>query len=365
MGKIKNKVFGLVVSKNVTDSLADSIKDNNQAKFYLAQNKLPNGQALDDVTSPNELTDRNVLIINGNKIQGVNQNDLSKLDSITDVGKLFKYKGSVATRDELLKKVPPEAEVGDVWNVEQECEIDGVKYPAYTNFVCSSAKASIDGKPASSTWDSLGGTMQMGTIATVNSIGNTRLYYRTSYNIPISSFSINLAVNSSLKTANGEITLSKSSPSAKKIDKETLYYGSNDPIVNFKIKVDAAQGLYINDLNMISLSISSRGGLGIDTNDNLYMVLSTDKSTPIDKEVSEPENSGLAFKSNGALTIAIGENYSNNNDCINGALVLGSGTNGRHGGLCISSNVVVDFINTNMNIRTYINSLIDAKLKAQ
>lgn len=76
MGKIRNKVFGLVVSKNVTDSLADSIKDSNQAKFYLAQDKIPNGQALDDVTIPDELTDRNVLIINGNKIQGVNQNDL-------------------------------------------------------------------------------------------------------------------------------------------------------------------------------------------------------------------------------------------------------------------------------------------------
>ena len=53
MGKIKDKVFGLVVSKNVTDSLADSIKDSNRAKFYLAQDKIPNGQALDDVTSPN------------------------------------------------------------------------------------------------------------------------------------------------------------------------------------------------------------------------------------------------------------------------------------------------------------------------
>lgn len=264
-----------------------------------------------------------------------------------------------------MKKVPPEAEVGDVWNVEQECEIDGVKYPAYTNFVCSSVKVSIDGKPSSSTWDSLGGTMQMGTVATVNSIGNTRLDYHTSYNIPISSFSINLAANSSLKTVNGEITLSKSSPSAKRIDRETLYYGSNDPIGNFKIKVNISQGLYINDLNMISLSISTRGGLGIDTNDSLYMVLSTDKTAPIDEAVSEPENSGLAFKRNGTLTIAIGENYSNNNDCINGALVLGSGTNGRHGGLCISSSTMVNFINTNITIRTYINSLINAKLKAQ
>lgn len=363
MGKIKNKVFGLVVSKNVTDSLADSIKDNNQAKFYLAQDKLPNGQALDDVTSPNELTDRNVLIINGNKIQGVNQKDLSKLDAITDVSKLFKYKGSVVTGGELLKKVPPEAEVGDVWNVEQECEIDGVKYPAYTNFVCSSAKASIAEKPASSTWDSLGGTMQMGTTATVNSVGNTRLDYHTSYDIPISSFSINFAINSSLKTANGEITLSKSSPSAKKIDKETLYYGSNDPIANFKIKVDSSSGLYINDLNMIDLSISN--GLDIDTKDSLYILLSTDKSNSIDKEASEPENSGLAFTKDGALTIAIGENGSNSGDCIGGALVLGSGTNSIRGGLCISSNTMVDFINTNMNIRTYINSLIDAKLKAQ
>jgi hypothetical protein len=321
MGKIKNKVFGLVVSKNVTDSLADSIKDNNQAKFYLAQDKFPNdGQALDDVTIPNELTDRNVLIINGNRIQGVNQNDLSKLDAITDVHKLFKYKGSVETGNELLKKVPPEVEVGDVWNVEQECEIYGIKYPAYTNFVCSSVKTSIEGKPASSTWDSLGGVMQMGIEATVHNVGNTLLSYYTLNNIPISSFNI---------------------------------------------KVNRSEGLYIDDLNRIGLSLSSRRGLGIDPYNYLGIRLSTDKLDPINKEVSEPENSGLAFRNDGTLTIAIGEDCSNDNDCINGALVLGIGTDDRHGGLCISSKAMVNFINTNRNIRTYINSLIDAKLKAQ
>ncbi len=363
MGNIVGKLFKVVASKNVTDSLADSVKEGNQAKFYLAQEGAANGKALDNVTTPDELTDRNVLIINGNKIQGVNASDINKLNAITDVSKLFKYKGSVATGEELLKKVPPETEVGDVWNVEQECEIGGIWYPAYTNFVCSSVKAPIAGKPGSSTWDSLGGTMQIGTEALPTVSGSTTLRYENSDNTPISSFNINLAINSSLQARNGEITLLKSSPFARKIDKETLYYGSNDPIASFKIKVNTSRGLYINDLNMIDLSISN--GLGIDTKDSLYILLSTDKSNSIDKEASEPENSGLAFTKGGALTIAIGENASNNGDCIGGALVLGSGTNSIRGGLCISSNTMVDFINTNMTIRTYINSLIDAKLKAQ
>lgn len=359
MGNIVGKQFRVVASKDYATALAESVKEGNQAKFYLAQK---DGKALDGVTATTN-NDRNTLIINGNRIQGVSNNDISKLNAITDVSKLFKYKGSVSTGEELLKKVPPETEVGDVWNVEEECEIDGIWYPAYTNFVCSSVKAHIDGKPGSSTWDSLGGTMQIGTEALPTVSGSTTLRYETSANTPIRSFNINLAINSSLQARNGEITLLKSSPSARKIDKETLYYGSNDPIANFKIKVNPSRGLYINDLNMIDLSISN--GLGIDTKDSLYILLSTDKSNSIDKEASEPENSGLAFTKGGALTIAIGEDSSNNGDCIGGALVLGSGTNSIRGGLCISSNTMVDFINTNMTIRTYINSLIDAKLKAQ
>ena len=64
MGKIKNKIFGLVVSKNLKDSLADSVKEGNQAKFYLAQNNNPYEQkALDDVTTVTN-DDRNTLIIN-------------------------------------------------------------------------------------------------------------------------------------------------------------------------------------------------------------------------------------------------------------------------------------------------------------
>ena len=162
MGNIVGKQFGVVASINYEAALEESVKEGNQAKFYLASQR---DAGLDSIDPSDEFNTkrRNALIINGNKIQGISEEDSVKLDELSHVTKIFQYKGSVATGDDLKAKVPPEASVGDVWNVEKECEIGGVKYPAHTNFVCSSAKASIGGKPASSTWDSLGGTMQMGT----------------------------------------------------------------------------------------------------------------------------------------------------------------------------------------------------------
>ena len=44
MGNIVGKQFRVVASKNLKDSLADSVKEGNQAKFYLAQNNNPNEQ---------------------------------------------------------------------------------------------------------------------------------------------------------------------------------------------------------------------------------------------------------------------------------------------------------------------------------
>lgn len=423
MGKIKDKVFGLVVSKNVTDSLADSIKDNNQAKFYLAQDKLPNGQALDDVTSPNELTDRNVLIINGNKIQGVNQNDLSKLDSITDVGKLFKYKGSVATGGELLKKVPPEAEVGDVWNVEQECEIDGVKYPAHTNFVCSSAKASIAGKPASSTWDSLGGTMQMGTEVSPAGDPSGTINYKSPTKVPINSFGIRLGTDTGIVTnGSGIISLDLSTALSEKFNNNTLKFSSGSrPVKCFQIDVDTTHGIYITEDKKIGLKVTnaatttggafgdsllqigdgltpiaafniktgnglrietqndneiglniSTNGLSINNNKQLYLSLSNDSNASIyDSQYAYCKGSGLCIDSNGGLRIAVATHYnSNGGDIIEGGIVIGSGYNDSegmkyHGGLCISSKAIAQFVMKNASIAGYINSLIDAKLKAQ
>lgn len=367
MGKIVGKQFRVVASKNLKDSLADSVKEGNQAKFYLAQAPSvasinPDGVSLDDVTTPDKEFDRNVLIINGNKIQGVNDSDIIKLNAIQDVINLFVYKGSV---DTFANLPTTNVKVGDVYNVNREFYIENVSYPAHTNVVCSYAKSGAGHQFI--TWDALGGTMQIGTSVRPHTVNDKQLSYNVPEKIPISSFSIYLAENSSLKVIDGKISLNKSRPSAKRTDNETLYYGSADPIGEFSIKVDVSQGLYINDLNMISLNISSSEGLNTNSSNALYILLATDKTVPINSIQKELcANSGLAFNEHGALTIAIGEQSSNNMDCINGALVLGEGSSSDgHGGLCISSNAMVNFINTNTSIRTYISSLIDEKLKAQ
>ena len=367
MGNIVGKQFRVVASKNVTDSLADSIKEGNQAKFYLAQEGVAEGKALDEVTSPDEFSDRNVLIINGNKIQGVSQNDINKLNAITDATKIFKYKGSVLTGDELKAKVPPEAEVGDVWNVEQECEINGVKYPAHTNFVCSSIKT----LPATSTWDSLGGTMRIGTTAAAFKVNSEKLTYHNinDSTIPINQFSLVVSTANGLHigTSNNlEINLNEpdlifSDLVGERYFKKLTYARKQFSIID-RISIQVATPLTISTLGRIELGI----GTGLANNDEeLYISLANNKIYPIINN-KYAENSGLSYNQYGELTVAIGKPGSNSGDCIDGALVLGTGPNSdTHGGLCISSRVMVDFINTNMNIRNYISSLIDAKLKAQ
>lgn len=419
MGKIKNKIFGLVVSKNVTDSLADSIKDNNQAKFYLAQNKLPSGQALDDVTSPNELTDRNVLIINGNKIQGVNQNDLSKLDAITDVTKLFKYKGSVDKFDDLPTGKLRDVSVGDVWNIKSNFTLENVTYPAYTNVVCVTAGY---GSIPTIKWDALGGTMEMGTSVTPT-VKDYVLSYKTINNIPISSFEIALGSNTGIKAnASGIITLDLGTALPKKINNNTLMFsGDSRPVEHFQIDVDTTHGIYITEDKKIGLLVTnaattpddavsnsmlqigdgrtpiaafniktgdglcielqndneiglniSTAGLRIDDNKQLCLTLSSNHGASIYKNQHEYcKESGLCIDSGGALRIAVATHYnSNGGDIIAGGIVIGSGYDDSkgvsyHGGLCISSKAIAQFVMKNASIAGYINSLIDAKLQAQ
>ena len=75
MGKIVGKQFRVVVSKDLTTAIAESVKEGNQAKFYLAQGST--GKALDDVTNTTN-DDRNTIVINGNLIQGISHNDFAK-----------------------------------------------------------------------------------------------------------------------------------------------------------------------------------------------------------------------------------------------------------------------------------------------
>lgn len=359
MGNIVGKQFKVVASKNLTDSLADSVKEGNQAKFYLAQDGLANGKALDDVTIPDELTDRNVLIINGNKIQGVNQKDLSKLDAITDVTKIFKYKGSVETGAELLEKVPPETEVGDVWNVEQECEINGVQYPAHTNFVCSSVQISIDGKPATSTWDSLGGTMQIGAPASVtcetNNMNYTVLHYSTKDNLPINGFPIILDSNTGIFADNdGKISLELCAADVLDLEHHPNGYDSLVISTTFPInavKIPIGSGLNVSTSYGIDVKLSGAANnndeIGFDWN-NSY------------------RNSGLDISTNG-LFIAISSSGTLSSKYIpNGLKCVGIDNVYRlTGGLILDGDNIVDWLKINKKLEPYINSLIDAKLKAQ
>lgn len=327
MGKIKDKVFGLVVSKNVEDSLADSVKEGNQAKFYLAQNDVTNGIALDSVTKPDWYTNRNVLIINGNKIQGVNQNDLDKLDAITDATKLFKYKGSVDTFDDLPTGVNHDVSVGDVWNIKRSFTLEDVSYPAYTNVVCVVAAY---GSAPMIEWDSLGGTMQIGATAR-QKIVQDEIIYDTTDGIPINKFSIKAGMG-------------------LKWD----YNGYN---------------------YALHLQISTKKGLEIDNNNDLYLKLATKVSIVHSVYGNDTSTSGLIFDDEtGQLGIAIATSKGANVDIIEGAIKLTTAvydTNGPAylGGLYLSSLVMEDFITdhiiSNLSIKGYINSLIDAKLKAQ
>lgn len=419
MGKIKDKVFGLVVSKNVTDSLADSIKDGNQAKFYLAQEGAGGGAALDNITEATDYA-RNVLIINGNKIQGISNDDVAKLDTITDATKIFTYKGSVATFADLPNGKSRDVSVGDVWNIQSEFTLEDVLYPAYTNVVCASVAY---GSAPVIQWDALGGTMQMGTKVSPAGDPNGIINYKSSTKVPINSFSISLGTDTGIVTdRSGIISLDLSTALSEKFNNNTLKFsGGSRPVERFQIDVDTTHGIYITENKKIGLKVTNAAtttsgafgdsllqigdgltpiaafniktgnGLHIETqNDNkiglnistnglsindykqLYLVLTNDGNASIyDSQYEYCKASGLCIDSNGGLRIAVATHYnSNGGDIIEGGIVIGSGyddSNGMkyHGGLCISSKAIAQFVMKNASIAGYINSLIDAKLKAQ
>lgn len=342
MGKIKDKVFGLVVSKNVTDSLDDSIKEGNQAKFYLAQEGTAEGKALDEVTSPDEFSDRNVLIINGNKIQGVSQNDINKLNAITDATKIFKYKGSVVTGADLLKKVPPEAEVGDVWNVEHACEINGAKYPANTNFVCSS----INILPASSTWDSLGGIMQIGTTASKTVNNTDTIEFNTPGNIPINNFSLSVSTyNGLFFDITNQLNLALSTANHFSLGHNgNLIISASSPINAVDIPIGS--GLNVSSMYGINVKLSP-------SDDHIHIINPT-------------RNSGLDISSNG-LFIAISSSGILDSQYIPDGLVCIKPNDAQKttGGLILDGNNIAKWLQSHKKLESYINSLIDAKLKAQ
>lgn len=412
MGNIVGKQFRVVASKDYATALAESVKGGNQAKFYLAQK---DGKALDGVTATTD-NDRNTLIINGNRIQGVSNNDISKLDAITDVTKLFKYKGSVDTFDDLPTGAGRDVSVGDVWNIKSDFTLEGVTYPAYTNIVCVTAAY---GSAPMIKWDALGGTMEMGT-SVAPTVKDSILSYKTENNIPISSFGIVLG-SGLVANASGVISLDLGTALSEKINNTLMFSGGSRPIERFQIDVDSRHGIYITEDKKIGLLVTdaattqggafgnsllqigngltpiagfyiktgnglcietqndneiglniSTDGLSINNDKQLYLSLSSDSNASIsESQYKYCRAGGLCIDSGGELRIAIADYYNcNGGDIIEGGIVIGSGyedTNGMryHGGLCISSKAIAQFVMKNASIAGYINSLIDAKLQAQ
>lgn len=388
MGNIVGKLFRVVASKDYATALAESVKEGNQAKFYLAQK---DGKALDGVTATTD-NDRNTLIINGNRIQGVSNNDISKLDAITDVTKLFKYKGSVDTFGDLPTGALHDVSVGDVWNIKSDFTLEGVTYPAYTNVVC--VTAAYRSAPVIK-WDALGGTMEMGT-SVVPTVRDSILSYKTKNNIPISSFEIILG-SGIVADSYGTIRLQLTTKNFTRLNDDTLYINNNGaPLESVKLQISTSNGLFINgdslDLRLTTatvkevdrhlefsaaepinhLTINCRGGIWADSDFGAEPALSLKLSSSVlnisTADFNRRRVSGLSIDNDGFLFVAIatgepgaftGVNY------VPAIERIPSKDNSISGGLIIRGDMIQEWLIENQSFNNYISSLIDAKLEAQ
>jgi hypothetical protein len=390
MGNIVGKQFRVVASKDYATALAESVKEGNQAKFYLAQK---DGKALDGVTATTD-NDRNTLIINGNRIQGVSNNDISKLDAITDVTKLFKYKGSVDTFDDLPTGALRDVSVGDVWNIKSNFTLEDVTYPAYTNVVCVTAEY---GSAPMIKWDALGGTMEMGT-SVAPTVNGSILSYKTKNNIPISSFGIALGSDTGIMADdNGVIKLQLATKHFTKLNDDTLYIESTEcPLKGVYLDVNNSNGLWINgnslDLRLATatvaevgrhlefsaaepikhFAINCRGGIWADSDFGaepaLSLKLSSSELNVSTADFNRCRVSGLSIDNDGFLFVAIatgepsaftGVNY------VPAIERIPSEDSSISGGLIIRGDVIKEWLIEDPSFNDYINFLIDAKLKAQ
>lgn len=148
MGNIVGNQFGLVASKNQETAITDSKATGNEAKFYITKNNSDNTGTTCNAAGNAE--DGIALTINGNVLRGMSKKQEETVNKYIDVNPatVYKFKGTVATYDDLLKLTSVKA--GDVYNVTDPTEAD---YPKETNFA-----ATKDGTGATKDiWDSLGG----------------------------------------------------------------------------------------------------------------------------------------------------------------------------------------------------------------
>lgn len=390
MGNIVGKQFRVVASKDLTTAIAESVKDGNQAKFYLAQRNT--GKALNDVTKTTD-DDRNTLVVNGNLIQGVSHNDFAKLDAITDVTKIFKYKGTVYTKEELFEKEhDPSTKKGDVWNVECQCTINGITYPAYTNFVY------IDTTNNSEiNWDSLGGTMQIGTAA-VPTVENSVLRYKTVDMVPACYFEIVLGSDTGLiADTDGVIRIKSDKKKFSSIGNGsgTLSCNSASPLNDITLHISTYNGLFIGSDNSgndcIDLHLSTRITCYVSTSDiscNPSLLAVSYNSYPLHNfllpcgdgveaiAADNYSNARLAVKLSTYGTdieVAGNSRMSGLDFCDGGLYIALSSSEGvnekflirNSNGLALKYTELVNSLMSNVKLKQYINSLIEAKLQAQ
>lgn len=394
MGNIVGKLFRVVASKNLKDSLADSVKEGNQAKFYLAQNNNPNEQkALENVTTVTN-DDRNVLIINGNTIQGISKNDISKLDAISDATKIFKYQGSLATKEILLTKIPPSVEIGDVYNVESEVTLNNISYPAHTNFVYIGGHENTE-----LNWDSLGGTMQIGTSAQPT-VRDSVLSYRTRDGVPADSFEIVLGSDTGLvANAEGVIRIKSDRKTFSRVEDGMLSCNSAAPLNHITLHISTGSGLFIGTgsggNNCIDLHLSTEATCYMSTNvvnehtiNNSLSIVSSNGyplhefilpcgngvEAIITDNIKHTANLAVKLSTSGTDAEVAGNSRMSGLDFSGGGLYVAlspsEGVNKKflirnNGGLALKYTELVNSLMSDAQLKQYINSLIDAKLQAQ
>ena len=339
MGNIVGKPFGVVASKDYNTALTESVKEGNQAKFYLTEN---GGKGFNDITATTD-NSRNTLIVNGNKIQGVSTSDINKLNAITsDTAKIFKYKGSVDLF-ESLPNIPNNVNVGDVYNISNKFNMDGVSYPAHTNVVC--VESVLSGSLPIVKWDALGGTMEIGTSVdpSINTLSSSVcLSYKTINNIPISSFGIKVDTDSYLDaTDDGTIYLHVGSSYSHKYNDNCIRFSANLGLMEYA-------DLYVKD----GIKISS-----FYNNEGVEIVgLSLKISTNIDNHVEKiTDVSGLTIDDDG-LRLALATGDSINNGFINGLVTITTNV-ARKGGLSIYGAAIEDYLRMS-SYTYYVNSSI-------
>lgn len=405
MGNIVGKPFGVVASKDYNTALTESVKEGNQAKFYLAENE---GNGFDNITTATD-NSRNTLIVNGNKIQGVSTNDINKLNLISGSGLItdgaFRYKGSVDN----ISKLPDDAKVGDVYNISTHFMIGSIDYPAYTSVVYVN-----DG---TNTWQSLGGEMKLGTSAIGLRTTDHNIFYSAPNYLspnykPITSFDINLDSDNGLYAKPNSfisirlgLGLSTSKGSIVPCLGQGLTFDDGGSIninpgdglnfsTNSKLQLNLGSGLqfyngyvypnlgdnltiesdYVDDPNGkinvklgLGLSTSSDGivpslgpGLALNSDNKITYKLGSSKDD--NNEGDRTRCSGLYIDSSYGLNVALATDIYNTNSYISGIVRLGE-QDASYGGLAIDSNVLSSWLENDTTVENHIISITRNNLR--